>query len=74
MLTKISALTIAALILGSATGASAQSLIGDGLPSDAYGSYGAYGTYAPAPYAYAPAQRQFVAPRHVRTHRRATEY
>jgi hypothetical protein len=73
MLTKISALTIAALILGSATGASAQSLIGDGLPAEA-GAYGPYGTYAPAPYAYAPAQRQFVAPRHVRTHRRATEY
>ena len=73
MLTKISALTIAALILGSATGASDQSQIGNGLSSEAE-AYGAYGTYAPAPYAYAPAQRQFVAPRHVRTHRRATAY
>ena len=73
MLTKISALTIAALILGSATGASAQSLIGNGLSSEAE-AYGPYGTYTPTPYAYAPAQRQFVAARHVRTHRRATGY
>jgi hypothetical protein len=74
MLTKISALTIAALVLGSATGASAQSLIGDGVPAEGYGTYGTYGTYAPAPYAYAPAPRQYVAPRHVRTHRRAIEH
>jgi hypothetical protein len=66
MLTKISALTIAALVLGSATGASAQSLIGDGVPAEGYGTFG---TYAPAPYAYAPAQRH-----HVRTHRRASEH
>ena len=73
-MTRIGAIVIAALVLGSATGASAQSLIGDGVPAEGYGSYGAYQTYAPAPYAYAPAARQYVAPRHVRTHRHATEY
>jgi hypothetical protein len=65
MLTKISAIAITALVLGTATAASAQSQIGNGLPAEAYGSYG---TYAPAPYAYVPA------PHHVRTHRRAAEY
>jgi hypothetical protein len=68
-MTRISAIAIAALVLGSATGASAQSLIGDGVPAEGYGTYG---TYAPAPYAYAPVQR--LAPHHARTHRHATEY
>jgi hypothetical protein len=64
MLTKIGAVAVAAVILG-VTAASAQSLIGDGLPAEAYGPYGTYTAphvYAPAPYAYAPARR------HLRAH------
>jgi len=64
-MTKTKALIVTAALLGSASGASAQSLIGNGLPSDAYG---AYGPYAPT-HGYAPAQRQPVAPRQARTHR-----
>jgi hypothetical protein len=61
-MTKTKALIIAAAVLGSASAASAQSLIGDGLPSESYYN-------APSPAAgYAPVQR--TPARHTRaTHR-----